>query len=138
MNSLEDDRMQPQFGTEAPAGGWPGGLLMDLELPVSVRFGRTRVSLAEAMDLTAGSVLELDSRVDDPVEVVVNNKVVARGNLIVVDGYYGVEIVSVPGARSVFPTNQRLPDTQESTTVNSGQLPESSVLSNGAPGPEVP
>jgi flagellar motor switch protein FliN len=138
MSSLEDDRMQPQFGTEASAGGWPGGLLMDLELPVSVRFGRSRVSLAEALDLTADSVLELDSRVADPVEVVVNNKVVARGNLIVVDGYYGVEIVSVPGARSVFPPNQQMPGNQEPATANSGQLAETPAPSNGAPGPEVP
>jgi flagellar motor switch protein FliN/FliY len=65
---------------------------MDLELPVSVRFGRTKVALSEALMLGDGAVLELDTRVDDPVEVVVNGRTVAVGQLIVVDGHYGVEI----------------------------------------------
>ena len=70
----------------------PCDLLMDLELPVSVRFGRTKVALSEALMLGDGAVLELDTRVDDPVEVVVNGRTVAVGQLIVVDGHYGVEI----------------------------------------------
>lgn len=70
----------------------PCDILMDLELPVSVRFGRTKVALSEALLLGDGAVLELDTRVDDPVEVVVNGRTVAVGQLIVVDGHYGVEI----------------------------------------------
>lgn len=73
--------------------------LLDLDLPVSVRFGRVRLPLSQALELGDGSIVELDSHVDDPVEVLVNGKVVALGQLVVVDGFYGVEVTSLPGAR---------------------------------------
>ncbi|WP_321470716.1 FliM/FliN family flagellar motor switch protein [uncultured Paludibaculum sp.] len=69
--------------------------LLDLDLPVSVRFGKVRMPLSQALDLGDGSIVELDSRVDDPVEVLVHGKVVALGQLVVVDGYYGVEVTSL-------------------------------------------
>lgn len=138
MNNLEDSRMQPQQFPGASAGDWQCDLLMDLELPVSIRFGHATVSLAEALELSAGSVLELDSRVDDPVEVVVNNKVVARGNLMVVDGYYGIEIVSVPGARGASDAGQRPRVMQENIAGNGGQMPASLLFADEAAGTEGP
>ncbi|MGJ5817933.1 FliM/FliN family flagellar motor switch protein [Paludibaculum fermentans] len=69
--------------------------LLDLDLPVSVRFGKVRMPLSQALELGDGSIVELDSRVDDPVEVLVHGKVVALGQLVVVDGYYGVEVTSL-------------------------------------------
>lgn len=71
--------------------------LLDLDLPVSVRFGKVKMPLAQALELGDGSIVELDSRVDDPVEVLVHGKVVALGQLVVVDGYYGVEVTSLAG-----------------------------------------
>ncbi|MBL0159806.1 MAG: FliM/FliN family flagellar motor switch protein [Bryobacterales bacterium] len=130
--------MQPQIFAGASAGDWQCDLLMDLELPVSIRFGRATVSLAEALELSAGSVLELDSRVDDPVEVVVNNKVVARGNLMVVDGYYGIEIVSVPGARGASDAGRRSRDTQEPMAGNGSQASASLLFADEAAGTEGP
>ncbi|MGC4051553.1 MAG: FliM/FliN family flagellar motor switch protein [Paludibaculum sp.] len=72
--------------------------LLDLDLPVSVRFGKVRMPLSQALELGDGSIVELDSRVDDPVEVLVHGKVVALGQLVVVDGYYGVEVTSLAGS----------------------------------------
>lgn len=138
MNELEDDSVQSQLFADASPGDWAGDLLMDLELPVSIRFGRVRISLSEALDLESGSVLELDSRVDDPVEVVVNNKVVALGNLMVVDGYYGVEITSMPGSRGAVTVEQRLPIGSESRGVNGGQAPLRTGFSSGVGGTEIP
>lgn len=71
--------------------------LLDLDLPVSVRFGKVKMPLAQALELGDGSIVELDSRVDDPVEVLVHGKVVALGQLVVVDGHYGVEVTSLAG-----------------------------------------
>lgn len=70
-------------------------LLMDVELPVSVSFGRASVKLEEAMKLITGSLIELDRGVTDPVDLLVNNYVIARGEVVVVDGNYGVRITEI-------------------------------------------
>lgn len=70
-------------------------LLMDVELPVSVSFGRASVKLQEAMQLITGSLIELDRSVLDPVDLLVNNYVIARGEVVVVDGNYGVRIIEI-------------------------------------------
>jgi flagellar motor switch protein FliN len=67
-------------------------LLMGVELPVSVSFGRVQLPLKDVLKLTAGSIVELDRSVDEMVEVIVNNCVVARGEVVVVEGNYGVRI----------------------------------------------
>ena len=67
-------------------------LLMGVELPVSVSFGRVQLPLKDVLKLTAGSIIELNRTVDEPVEVIVNNCVVARGEVVVVEGNYGVRI----------------------------------------------
>lgn len=70
-------------------------LLLDVELPVSVSFGRARVALKEVLKLTSGSIIELNRSVSDPVEVIVNNCVIARGEVVVVDGNYGIRIQEI-------------------------------------------
>ena len=67
-------------------------LLLDVELPVSVSFGRAELPLKDVLKLTTGSIVELNRGVSEPVEVIVNNCVVARGEVVVMDGNYGVRI----------------------------------------------
>jgi flagellar motor switch protein FliN len=67
-------------------------LLLDVALPVSVSFGKTSLQVREVLKLNTGSIVELDRFVTDPVEVIVNNCVIARGEVVVVDGNYGVRI----------------------------------------------
>jgi flagellar motor switch protein FliN/FliY len=67
-------------------------LILDVELPVSVSFGRARVPLKEVLKLTSGSIVELNRTVSEPVEVIVNNCVIARGEVVVVEGNYGIRI----------------------------------------------
>jgi len=67
-------------------------LLMGVELPVSVSFGHVQIALRDVLKLTAGSIVELNRTVDEPVEIIVNNCVVARGEVVVVEGNYGVRI----------------------------------------------
>jgi flagellar motor switch protein FliN/FliY len=71
------------------------GLLLDLELPVSVSFGKAQMPLQQVLKWTSGSIVELESAVNDPVEIVVNNCVIARGEVVVVDGNYGVRIQQI-------------------------------------------
>jgi flagellar motor switch protein FliN/FliY len=70
-------------------------LLFDVELPVSVSFGRAQVPLKDVLKLNTGSIIELNRAIGDPVEVIVNNCVIARGEVVVVEGNFGVRIQQV-------------------------------------------
>ncbi len=71
------------------------GLVMDVELNVTLRFGQRQLSLREVMDLASGSVVELDREVDEPVELVLDGRIIARGEAVIVDGNYGVRVTEV-------------------------------------------
>lgn len=70
-------------------------LLMEVELPVSVSFGRAQLPLKDVLKLTTGSIVELNRAISEPVEVIVNNCVIARGEVVVIDGNYGVRIQEI-------------------------------------------
>jgi len=70
-------------------------LLMDVELDVTLRFGERQMPLHDVLDLSAGSVVELTQYVRDPVELLVGNKVIARGEVVVVDGNYGLRVTQI-------------------------------------------
>ena len=71
-------------------------LVMDVELNVSLRFGQCQLPLREVLDLASGSVIELDRDVDDPVELLLDGKVIARGEAVIVDGNYGLRVTEIP------------------------------------------
>jgi flagellar motor switch protein FliN/FliY len=70
-------------------------LLLDVELPVSVSFGHAQVLLKDVLKLTTGSIVELDRAIVEPVDIKVNNCVIARGEVVVVEGNFGVRIQHV-------------------------------------------
>lgn len=76
----------------------PGNLrlVMDVELNVSLRFGQRQLPLREVLELTSGSVIELDRMVDEPVELLLDGKVVARGEAVIIDGNYGLRVTEIP------------------------------------------
>jgi len=88
-----------------PSQASPGGsrttatcnieLLYDIELPISVSFGQTEMALKDVLELDAGSVIELDQSVNDPVSIIVNRTRIAKGEMVMVDGNYGVRILEV-------------------------------------------
>ncbi len=67
-------------------------LLMEVDLPVSISFGRAQLPLKDVLKLSIGSIVELNRTLTEPVEVIVNNCVIARGEVVVVEGNYGVKI----------------------------------------------
>jgi flagellar motor switch protein FliN/FliY len=71
-------------------------LVMDVELNVTLRFGQRQLSLREILELTSGSVIELDRQVEEPVELLLEGKVIARGEAVVIDGNYGLRVTEVP------------------------------------------
>jgi flagellar motor switch protein FliN len=75
-------------------------LLMDVELAMTLRFGARRMILREILDLCPGSVVELDRQVKDPVELLLDGRLVARGEVVVIEGNYGLRVTEVLSAGS--------------------------------------
>lgn len=69
--------------------------LAGVPIPVTVQLGRARLTLADLCRLETGALLELDREAHEPADVLVNGKVVAHGEIVTVDGHYGVRITSV-------------------------------------------
>ncbi len=70
-------------------------LLLDVELETSLRFGSREMRLNEVLDLGAGDVIELDRHVSDPVDLLVGDKIVARGEVVLVNGSFGLRVLEV-------------------------------------------
>lgn len=75
-------------------------LLMDVTLRVTVELGRTRMKLSQILELQHGSVVELDRLAGDPVDIFVNDRMVAHGEVVVVDDKFGVRITSMVAPNS--------------------------------------
>lgn len=85
----------PDAQEQNPGGKWNIDLLLDVELPIVVSFGTTEMPLKDVLRLGVGSVIELDKSVNDPVTIIVNDKPIARGEVVMVDGNYGVRVLEV-------------------------------------------
>ena len=70
-------------------------LVLDVELNVTLRFGKRQLTLREVLELTSGSVVELDRQVEEPVELLLDGVVIARGEAVVIDGNYGLRVTEV-------------------------------------------
>jgi flagellar motor switch protein FliN/FliY len=70
-------------------------LIMDVKLPVRVRIGKKRMLLKDVLNMDIGSVIELNQLANDPLEILVDNNVIAEGEVVIVDGNFGVQITSI-------------------------------------------
>lgn len=70
-------------------------MLLDIELDVMIELGRSALSIKKILELAPGSIVELDRMAGEPVDLMVNNKVVARGEVVVIDESFGIRIVSL-------------------------------------------
>jgi flagellar motor switch protein FliN len=74
-------------------------LLLGVNLNLTLRFGQRVLPLREILDLTSGSVIELDREVQEPADLLLGDKLIARGQVVIVDGNYGIRITEVADAR---------------------------------------
>jgi flagellar motor switch protein FliN len=75
--------------------------VIDVPLAVTLRFGQRNMRLREVLELNTGALVELDRQVEDPVDLILDERVIARGEVVIVDGNYGLrvtEIVERPSA----------------------------------------
>jgi flagellar motor switch protein FliN/FliY len=78
------------------AGGDPKlELLFDLQLPVSIELGRTNMLIKDILRLGRGSVIEFDKLVSEPVDVIINGKKVAEGEVVVIDKHFGIRVTTL-------------------------------------------
>ena len=70
-------------------------LLMDVQLAMTMRFGARRMLLREVLDLGPGVVIELDRKVQEPVDLLLDGRLVARGEVVVIEGNYGLRVTEV-------------------------------------------
>jgi flagellar motor switch protein FliN len=83
--------MQPQATTETKNLD----MLLDIPLQVTVELGRTKRSVKEILELSSGSIIELDKLAGEPVDILVNNRLVAQGEVVVIDENFGVRVTDI-------------------------------------------
>ncbi len=93
------DCVQPA-STSAEGGSKPQHnpgleLLLDVELEAALRFGCCEMPLGEILDLGPGDVVELDRHIADPVDLIVSDKIVARGEVVLINGNFGLRVTEV-------------------------------------------
>jgi flagellar motor switch protein FliN len=109
LSSL-DPPIEPETVAVAASDGRPSQMaasktfevLLDVSMPVSVSFGRTTMPIKDVLKLTTGSIVELNRALTEPVEVIINDRVIARGEVVVVDGNYGVRILHIVSRQERF------------------------------------
>jgi flagellar motor switch protein FliN/FliY len=94
-----EEEVLPPAPLRENAGGerTPGNfdLLLEVELDASVRFGSCEMELKDLLELGPGDVVELDRHVADPVDLIVGDKIVARGEVVLVNGNFGLRVTEV-------------------------------------------
>ncbi len=75
------------------------GLLMDIPLQVTVELGQTRKTIKEVLEMTPGSIIELDKLAGEPVDILINQKPIAKGEVVVIDENFGVRITEIINQR---------------------------------------
>jgi flagellar motor switch protein FliN/FliY len=86
-----------QGGISPAAGEGPQGLEAVFDVPVKVQavLGRSKMEIGELMRLRPGDVVELDRRVGEPVDIYVNNRLIARGEVVLIDNALGVTLTEI-------------------------------------------
>jgi flagellar motor switch protein FliN/FliY len=105
LESQQESELLPIGGDDRSSqmsGSKTFEVLLDVSMPVSVSFGRTEMAIKEVLKLTTGSIVELNRTLTEPVEVIINDRVIARGEVVVVDGNYGVRIHHIVSRQERF------------------------------------
>jgi flagellar motor switch protein FliN/FliY len=70
-------------------------LIMDVKLPVRVRIGKKKMLLKDVLNMDIGSVVELNQLANDPLDILVDNHIIAQGEVVIVDGNFGIQITTI-------------------------------------------
>ena len=105
MPDIQFDQLPDAASTAlTPTTGGDLSRLTDVTVELTVEVGRTRMVLGETMSLGPGSVVTLDRQADKPVDLLVNGRPIARGEVVVIDEQFGLRITEVVGAEPGDPS----------------------------------
>ncbi len=98
--AMQNVNVQPaQFQSFTGNGGIAGqeniGLIMDVPLNVTVELGRTSKSISEILDFAPGTIIELERIAGEPIDVLVNGKLIAKGEVVVIEECFSVRITEI-------------------------------------------
>jgi flagellar motor switch protein FliN/FliY len=93
LHAAPESKEEPA-SAKSPASN-ANGKFLDVELAVTLRFGGRRMPLREVLELNNGSVVELDRQIQDPADLLLDGRVIARGEVVVVDGNYGLRVLEI-------------------------------------------
>ncbi len=71
------------------------GILLDLSLPVSIELGRTNLAIRDILDLQRGSVVEFEKLASEPVDILINGRKMAEGEVVVIEKHFAIRITSL-------------------------------------------
>ena len=95
LDQFKEDQSAPGTGTLSKEEGKNLDLILDIPLTVTVELGRSKMLINDLLQLGQGSVIELTKLVGEPLEVLVNDKLVARGEVVVVNDKFGVRLTDI-------------------------------------------
>jgi flagellar motor switch protein FliN/FliY len=107
-----EETREPAAATEAPPAGSAAatttndsrlGAVLDVDLPLIVRFGRAVMPLRALAELGPGSVIDMGRSPDEPVDLLVGERLIARGEVVIVSGNYGVRITELAAGQPGIP-----------------------------------
>jgi len=99
VDAVPPEHEEPQntahISSESPAGEITLDALLDIPVTLAVEIGRSKVPIKQLVSLSQGSVIELDREASEPLDLLVNGKLMARGEVVVVDGQFGLRLVDI-------------------------------------------
>ncbi|GMW00690.1 MAG: hypothetical protein AMXMBFR84_18270 [Candidatus Hydrogenedentota bacterium] len=97
LEGMQDEEPQPKPTPKKEAKSPVGNIdmVLDIKLTATARLGRVEMPIGEVLTLGPGSIIEVGHSVDEPVELMVNDKLIARGDVVVVDEKFGLRITEI-------------------------------------------
>ncbi len=97
FESAEEEAQDTATPTNVPSQATSGNLdlIMDVDLDVKIRIGQKNMLIKDILKLKEGSIIELEKNIEEPMEILINNKVVAKGVVVVVGGRFGIKITNI-------------------------------------------
>ena len=93
--SVDSQEQAPQVEESEQDEQYDIELILDIPLDVSVELGRVKILVNDLLQLGQGSIIELNNAVGDPLEIYINNKLIARGEVVVVDEKFGIRVTDI-------------------------------------------
>ena len=90
-------------GNAMATAGSPLDLLLDVQLEATIRFGERQLLLRDILSAGPGSLIELDRELQEPADLLVAGRLIARGEVVVVNGHFGLRVTELVGPRATIP-----------------------------------